>query len=116
MALGAQTVQVKVELDAEAFQDALQHAIDDAAQAALKSVQPTEHVHPEEVRVGDVLLVPVRVVTIQPPSVDGDPARPHIRTVVEAGPWAVDRAGRLWTHGWTLTDFANHKLERRVKP
>ena len=109
-----QTVHVKVELDAEAFQDAVQAAIDAAAQGVR--VHPTEHVHPEEVRVDDVILVPVRVTAIRPPRADGDPHRPHIYARIVPGPWAVNESGRLWAHGWTVPDTAGNKLERLVRP
>lgn len=114
MATTPQTVQVKVELDAEAFQDAVQDAIDRAARGAR--IHPTEHVHPESVRVDDVILVPVRVTAIRPPGVNGPNSRPHIYTRPVPGPWAVDSSGRLWAHGWTSPDMAGVKLERLVKP
>lgn len=114
MASSAQTVTVKVELDAEAFQDAVQHAVDAAANAAHPF--PLEHVHPEEVREGDILLVPVRVAAVRPPRADADPQRPHIYTRPVPGPWAVDSSGRLWAHGWTVRDGQGATLLRKVQP
>lgn len=120
MASSAQTVTVKVELDAEAFQDAVQHAVDAAANAAHPF--PLEHVRPEEVREGDVLLVPVRVTSIRPPHADGAKDRPHIHARPVPGPWGTNARGQLWTHGWTSPflvdpDTSNMgRLIRKVQP
>lgn len=105
------TILVPVSLDAEAFQDAVADAIDRAARGSR--VTPTEHVHPEAVRVDDVLMVPVRVVSVRPPAAGGTQIRPHIHAIPVAGPWAVNRtSGRIWTHGWTIDGGT---LERVVR-
>lgn len=114
MAPAPQTITVNVQLDAEAFQDAVQDAIDRAARGAR--IHPTEHVHPEDVKVGDLILVPVRVTAIRPPNSAGDPARPHIYGRLDTGPWSINSTGRLWAHGWTIPDGVGAKLERVVKP
>lgn len=120
MASGAQTIHVKVELDAEAFQDAVQAAVDAAASAAHPF--PLEHIRAEEVREGDVLLVPVRVTSVRPPSAGAPENRPHIHARPVPGPWGLDARGRLWAHGWTSPFLQDPdtstmgRLIRKVQP